>query len=89
MDLRQGRGQGQRGAAADAVAGRSHTAQRGVLSEETGTHQKLAAILAADAAGYSRLMAFDEAGTMAALDAARSVFRAQIESHHGRVVDMC
>ena len=50
--------------------------------------QRLAAILAADAAGYSRLMAVDEAATVAALDAARSVFRAQIDLHRGRVIDM-
>ncbi|MCE9658022.1 MAG: adenylate/guanylate cyclase domain-containing protein [Burkholderiales bacterium] len=50
--------------------------------------QRLAAILAADAAGYSRLMAVDEAATVAALDAARAVFRAQIEAHRGRVIDM-
>lgn len=49
--------------------------------------QRLAAILAADAAGYSRLMAIDERATLAALDAARDVFRRQIESHQGRVVD--
>ena len=36
---------------------------------------RLAAILAADAAGYSRLMAADEHATVAALDAARAVFR--------------
>ncbi len=58
------------------------------MSEPDATHQKLAAILAADAAGYSRLMASDEPGTVTALDAARRVFRTQIESHHGRVVDM-
>ena len=34
--------------------------------------QRLAAILAADAAGYSRLMAVDERATVAALDAARN-----------------
>jgi len=50
--------------------------------------QWLAAILAADAAGYSRLMASDERATVAALDAARAVFRGQIESHHGRIIDM-
>lgn len=50
--------------------------------------QRLAAILAADAAGYSRLMSGDETGTLAALDAARAVFRSQIELHHGRVIDM-
>ncbi len=56
----------------------------------TGTDlkQRLAAILAADAAGYSRLMAADERSTLAALDAARGVFKSQIESHQGRVIDM-
>ena len=49
--------------------------------------QRLAAILAADAAGYSRLVARDERATVAALDAARAVFKAQIESNQGRVVD--
>ena len=50
--------------------------------------QRLAAILAADAAGYSRLMAADERATVAALDAARAVFRVQIEANQGRVIDM-
>ena len=50
--------------------------------------QKLAAILAADVAGYSRLMGTDERATVAALDAARALFRAQIESNQGRVIDM-
>jgi adenylate cyclase len=49
--------------------------------------QRLAAILAADAAGYSRAMAADERATVAALDACRAVFRRQIEAHHGRIVD--
>jgi adenylate cyclase len=50
--------------------------------------QRLAAILAADVAGYSRLMAADDRATVAALDAARGVFRSRIESHQGRVIDM-
>ncbi len=50
--------------------------------------QRLAAILAADAAGYSRLMSLDERATVAALDAARAVFRSQIEANQGRVIDM-
>src|SRR5580692_9026463 len=50
--------------------------------------QRLAGILVADVAGYSRLMAADERATVAALDAARSVFRAIIESSRGRVIDM-
>jgi len=54
----------------------------------SGLKQRLAAILAADVAGYSRLMAMDERATVAALDAARSVFRSQIEANQGRVIDM-
>ncbi|HLX81717.1 MAG TPA: adenylate/guanylate cyclase domain-containing protein [Burkholderiales bacterium] len=50
--------------------------------------QRLAAILAADVAGYSRLMAADERGTVAALDAARRVFKARIDTSQGRVIDM-
>lgn len=56
----------------------------------TGTdlRQRLAAILAADVAGYSRLMAGDERATVTALDAARAVIRLQIEANQGRVIDM-
>ncbi|MDM0041145.1 adenylate/guanylate cyclase domain-containing protein [Variovorax sp. J22G21] len=50
--------------------------------------QRLVAILAADAAGYSRLMAVDDRATVAALDAARAVFHSRIEANHGRVIDM-
>jgi len=55
---------------------------------DTGLQHRLAAILAADAAGYSRLMAGDDRATVAALDAARAVFRAHIEAQQGRVIDM-
>jgi len=54
----------------------------------TELKQRLAAILAADVAGYSRLMAADERATVAALDASRAVFRKQIEANRGRVIDM-
>ena len=50
--------------------------------------QRLAAVLAADVEGYSRLMASDERATIAALDAARAVFRVRIEANQGRVIDM-
>jgi len=50
--------------------------------------QRLAAVLAADVAGYSRLMAADERATVAALDAGRAVFRKEIEANQGRVIDM-
>ena len=51
----------------------------------SGLRQRLAAIFAADAAGYSRLMAADERATVEALDEARKVFRTHIDAHHGRV----
>jgi adenylate cyclase len=57
------------------------------MSESDLSH-RLAAILAADAAGYSRLMSIDDKATVTALDAARAVFRAQIEAQLGRVIDM-
>jgi len=49
---------------------------------------RLVAVLAADAAGYSRLMSLDDRSTLAALDVARGVFRDEIARHGGRVVDM-
>lgn len=54
----------------------------------TDLRKRLMAIFVADVAGYSRLMAGDELATVASLDAARSIFRTQIESHQGRVIDM-
>ncbi len=54
----------------------------------TDQRRRLVAILAADAAGYSRLMAADEAATVAALDVARGVFGNQIKANQGRVIDM-
>jgi len=57
-------------------------------ARESGHRIRLAAILAADAAGYSRLMAADESATVAILDAARAVFRKHIDSNQGRVIDM-
>jgi TolB-like protein/class 3 adenylate cyclase/Flp pilus assembly protein TadD len=55
---------------------------------ERGTRRRLAAILVADVVGYSRLMAADDDATVSALDAARKVFRSEIESNQGRVIDM-
>lgn len=54
----------------------------------TGLRKRLAAVLCADVAGYARLMASDQLATVAALDAARAVFRAKVELNGGRVVDM-
>ena len=45
---------------------------------------RLLVILAADAAGYSRLMALDDVGSLSALDSARRVFGTHIKAHGGR-----
>ncbi len=50
--------------------------------------QRLAAVLAADVAGYSRLMGDDERATITTLDEMRGVFKERIETNRGRVVDM-
>mgnify|MGYP000377399315 CR=1 FL=1 len=49
--------------------------------------RRLAAILAADVAGYSRLMGDDERATVAALNECREIFRTHVSDHDGRVVD--
>ena len=50
--------------------------------------QRLAGILAADVAGYTRLMADDERATIATITEFRGVFSSHIEGNGGRVVDM-
>ena len=47
--------------------------------------RKLTAIFAADIAGYSRLMARDEVGTLARLKACRAIIDELIASHRGRI----
>jgi adenylate cyclase len=47
--------------------------------------RKLAAIFAADIAGYSRFMARDEVGTLARLKACRAIIDGLIASHRGRI----
>ena len=49
--------------------------------------RRLAAVLAADVAGYSRLMGADEVGTLAALKAhRREIVDPAIAAHRGRIV---
>ncbi|MCH7794798.1 MAG: adenylate/guanylate cyclase domain-containing protein [Proteobacteria bacterium] len=47
--------------------------------------RRLAAILAADVVGYSRLVGEDEEGTLRTLSACREVIDGLVASHHGRV----
>jgi TolB-like protein len=54
---------------------------------DTGVTRKLAAIIAADVVGYSRLMGADEAGTLTALKQhRRELIDPKIAEHHGRTV---
>jgi len=54
----------------------------------TTEQRRLAAIVSADVAGYSRLMGHDESGTLAALKSLRQeVVDPAITSHGGRIVN--
>ena len=56
---------------------------------DTRINRKLAAILAADVVGYSRLMGADEAGTLAALKRHReTTFDPAVVAHNGRIVKL-
>jgi class 3 adenylate cyclase len=58
------------------------------VSEE-GVERRLTTILAADVVGYSRLMAADEAGTLAQLKTHRKeLIEPKTSAHHGRVVKL-
>jgi adenylate cyclase len=57
------------------------------VSDEPSVQRRLAAILAGDVVGYSRLMGVDEVGTLRALKAIRrELADPAIAAHHGRVV---
>jgi adenylate cyclase len=57
------------------------------MSADSRTARRLAAILAADVEGYSRLMGVDEEGTLAALKAhRRELIDPLITQHQGRIV---
>jgi adenylate cyclase len=49
--------------------------------------RRLAAILAADVAGFSRLMGADDEGTLVRLTASRALIADAVGEYHGRVVD--
>ncbi len=57
------------------------------MQADQESRRKLAAILSADAAGYSRLMGEDETATLGTLNTCREVFGRLIAEHKGRLVD--
>src|SRR6516164_6636026 len=65
---------------------RDRTFEQGACPAMAST-RRLAAILAADVAGYSRLMGADEDGTHERLKARqRELIEPKIAEHHGRIV---
>jgi len=58
-----------------------------LLWPESGCKGGLAAILAADVAGYSRLMGSDDEGTLAGLKACRELIDLKSKEHRGRIVN--
>src|SRR5438874_11284471 len=70
------------------LSGHSSISVGGSLAMATGcVERRLAAVLAADVAGYSRLMGVDEVGTLAVLKAVRGeLVDPEIAEHKGRIV---
>ena len=65
----------------------TETTTRGHVLTSERVERRLAAVLAADVAGYSRLMGIDEEGTLAKLKIARkAIVDPSIASHRGRIV---
>ena len=61
--------------------------RKGCALDDRRVERRLAAILAADVVGYSRLMGADEVGTLTALKAhRRELIDPKIAEHHGRIV---
>src|SRR5580693_6995664 len=67
----------------------NHQPKYELFMPEERINRKLAAILAADVVGYSRLMGADEAGTLAALKKFReTIFDPAVAAHNGRIVKL-
>jgi class 3 adenylate cyclase len=63
--------------------GGSRFGRGAVCMDEAHVERRLAAILVADIAGYSRLMAEDEAATVAALKGHQAVVLPLVDAHGG------
>ena len=69
----------------DAIPDQRRLGYTQVMSE--GIQRRLAAILAADVAGYSRLLGEDESGTLAALRQLRTeLFGPTVSDHRGKII---
>src|SRR5262245_42125286 len=57
------------------------------MDHEPKSDRRLAAIMATDVVGYSKLMQSDEAVALAALAAIRETTQSQIKGHRGRIAN--
>jgi TolB-like protein/class 3 adenylate cyclase/tetratricopeptide (TPR) repeat protein len=57
------------------------------MGQDSKLEHRLAAIMATDVVGYSRLIQSDEAGTLAALGAIRAAIENQISQYRGRIAN--
>jgi adenylate cyclase len=57
------------------------------MGQDAKLEHRLAAIMATDVVGYSRLIQSDEAGTLAALGAIRTAIENQISQYRGRIAN--
>ena len=55
--------------------------------DSTQAERRLAAILAADVVGYSRLMQADDQATLRMLNESRDLFSDKVDAHQGRIVN--
>ena len=58
-----------------------------MTDQQSSSERRLAAIMATDVVGYSKLMQSDEAGALAALAAIREATQSQIRHHRGRIAN--
>ena len=58
-----------------------------MTDHKANPERRLAAIMATDVVGYSKLMQSDEAGALAALAAIREATQSQINQHRGRIAN--
>src|SRR5262245_58968683 len=57
------------------------------MAQDVKLEHRLAAIMATDVVGYSRLIQSDEAGTLTALGTIRTAIENQISQHRGRIAN--
>ena len=71
----------------DRIATIAFAVLRGLMGQDAKLEHRLAAIMATDVVGYSKLIQTDEAGTLAALGVIRAAIENQISQYRGRIAN--